>query len=573
MKKEKIFLIAFLLILTISFTQATIQELVNSYNFDYYGEEIDIGNITDYIKDNHLYFNISVKNATTQNYKFYIDIKDTKGILTAKKTITISSQTKVLINISTYLLSGKNQFNYTLRIYDSNENLVYRQGNLTTKIYSYETSYEILNIIDSNVNNDFIQLNLTINSTLSSNENVSIFLEYENKSISFTKEFFLNQGINYLIFNIDNETIKSTHYNGEYKITTLSIGKKIILLNYTTNNYSYEKFAKTSYLKNYSSSFIDLDSNNLTDYLQFDFVVNVKQSGNHSIKAEIYDLYGQFLTSINKNKFLEKGEQKIPIKINTSQIYSSKIDGPYLIGISRLFLEDNLIDFQLESHATKEISHYNFERPPLPDLEISMTNNFDGNNKVNVTIQNKGDAKAFAVTLDFFDFGNYNLQLLKDSLDINETYSFEILINESIEQGILISVVDFNNLIDEKNETNNDAFVKLTNSLFSVENSLGEIVADFDNFGNLNLKGTCSVSQECIAPKNSFIVQNSNYETVAYISSEGNLCLEKDNCSNYYQQNCNPSNDAFIIQNKNLNISYIDFQGKLCLTGNLKENF
>ena len=231
-----------------------------------------------------------------------------------------------------------------------------------------------------------------------------------------------------------------------------------------------------------------------------------------------------------------------------------------------------LIDFQLDSYITESISHYNFKRPPLPDLEVSMTNIFDGNNKVNVTIMNKGDADAFVITLDFFDLGDYELQIIKDSLGINETYSFDILINETIEGGSLISVIDFYNLIDEKNETNNAHSVEIINSLFSVENSLGETVAEFDDLGNLNLKGTCSVSLECIAPENSFIVQNSIYETVAYISTEGNLCIEKSNCSNYNKDNCNPLNDAFIIQNKDINISYIDFKGNLCLTGNLNEN-
>lgn len=110
-------------------------------------------------------------------------------------------------------------------------------------------------------------------------------------------------------------------------------------------------------------------------------------------------------------------------------------------------------------------------------------------------------------------------------------------------------------------------------SLFDFKNSLGEIVASFRSNGNLNLKGDCFYSTECIGEEDSMIWQNSNYETVAYIGILGNLCLEKNTCDNYNQANCNPTTDAFLVQdNSKTNLSYIDFNGNLCLTGKLNEN-
>jgi hypothetical protein len=50
------------------------------------------------------------------------------------------------------------------------------------------------------------------------------------------------------------------------------------------------------------------------------------------------------------------------------------------------------------------------------------------------------------------------------------------------------------------------------------------------------------------------------------------LCLENGDCSDE-TASCNPSGDAFIIQNlSSSNMSYIDFRGDLCLTGVLYEN-
>lgn len=113
-------------------------------------------------------------------------------------------------------------------------------------------------------------------------------------------------------------------------------------------------------------------------------------------------------------------------------------------------------------------------------------------------------------------------------------------------------------------------FTNVNNSLFSVKNSSGRVVAWFTGDGNLSLEGNCSVSVNCIAPENSFIIKNSSYETVAYISGEGNLCLEKGNCSDL-SSTCNPLIPAFIVKNNNINVSYIDFEGGLCLTGSLNE--
>ena len=86
------------------------------------------------------------------------------------------------------------------------------------------------------------------------------------------------------------------------------------------------------------------------------------------------------------------------------------------------------------------------------------------------------------------------------------------------------------------------------------------------------LKGTCTNQTICTAPTDSFIISNYTDSTVAYIDNQGNLCIEKGDCS-AQSPSCNPSRDAFIIRNaSNYNMSYIDFDGDLCLTGKLYPN-
>jgi subtilisin family serine protease len=110
--------------------------------------------------------------------------------------------------------------------------------------------------------------------------------------------------------------------------------------------------------------------------------------------------------------------------------------------------------------------------------------------------------------------------------------------------------------------------------LFSFQNLTGAVVASFSDDGALNLKGNCFVSDNCILAEDSFILQNPSDETVASISPEGDLCIYKETCSNFNQQICNPVGEAFLVQDDSgRNLSYIDFTGKMCLTGKLRENF
>jgi len=87
------------------------------------------------------------------------------------------------------------------------------------------------------------------------------------------------------------------------------------------------------------------------------------------------------------------------------------------------------------------------------------------------------------------------------------------------------------------------------------------------------LKGSCFAQLTCTTNDgNSFIIANATDNTVAFINSTGDMCLEKGDCSDQ-SLSCNPTRDAFKILNSSDNtVVYIDFDGDLCLTGTLHEN-
>jgi Zn-dependent metalloprotease len=63
---------------------------------------------------------------------------------------------------------------------------------------------------------------------------------------------------------------------------------------------------------------------------------------------------------------------------------------------------------------------------------------------------------------------------------------------------------------------------------FEIKDNSGKLVAWFDDLGNLILTGTFTSGGTCTAPSGSFIIKNSvgEGETVAYINSVGNMCIE-----------------------------------------------
>jgi hypothetical protein len=123
--------------------------------------------------------------------------------------------------------------------------------------------------------------------------------------------------------------------------------------------------------------------------------------------------------------------------------------------------------------------------------------------------------------------------------------------------------------IDGVNET-----TVIVSPAFTVQDSSGDNVAVFSDEGDLTLLGQCNFGGDCVDPgDDTFIIQNSIGEVVAFINNTGDLCIEEDNC-NDNDANCNtPGDGAFIVQNEyGVTVSYINASGDLCLIGGLVEN-
>ncbi len=458
----------FFFLFAISPVQAlTVEELIDSYSFDYNGEEIGSISISDSLISNVLSFDINIASAAVGNYSFYVDLEDVNGVVSGEAVGDLtSSGGDVRVEISTHYLSGISQFNYSLRIYDMEGSLVYKQDDLVTEVdLSYDSGYEVLDIRDYNIDDDYMELNVSVHSSVVAVENVSVFLNYGDDIISVSSEESLGIGINYVILRIGGDVLGASHYDGAYDITGILVGEKFILFNYTSSVYDFEDFIKGSYLKGFNSSFVDLDLNNLTDYLEFDFEIEVREAGEYRVEADVYDMMGKYLASISESENLSAGVGNIAARVDGGLLYSLGADGPYLISVARLFRDNVEIDLvrsayghdsgEPDVYVTEGISYYDFERPALPDLEIGLEIKNNGTDYlIDVIVKNAGEAAAFNFYVDLFDNFNYSEKIFYEFLDAGERDIFSF-VSDNLSIDELVAVVDFDNLIEERNESNN----------------------------------------------------------------------------------------------------------------------
>ena len=477
-------------ILSISIVSAlTIDELISSYDYSYYNYTINVTNFNDTMQDkivnginDTLSINITTNVVVASTYKFVVMLDDSNSILinTTNKTVNVGIN-KVDVNFDTALIHDK-QFNYTVKILDASGNLIYRNNVSLTQLYNepYETGTNITNITDINIDNTNLSINVTVNSSKAETLNITVVLAYNSSTISATEEKTLVSGLQNVSILFDNETLKSTHYNGSFNISTVIISQKVINTGYKTAEYNYETFAKTSYIINSTSFFVDTNNNNLSDYLGFNFTMNIKEEGTYIIYGELYDLYDNYIANFTQGTYLTVGEKYLEVYINGSEIYITRIDGPYKLLLTKLSKDGNTDDILYDMHVTNNTFYTDFEPPERPDLTINLNVAWDSVlAKTNLTfnITNKGLIPAFNIFIDVFDNSTYAIKNSVFYLPAGESYIFNTSYANTSDKTYYIAIADFYNYVDEFNESNNvyttyNAEADETSGRIAIENGI-----------------------------------------------------------------------------------------------------
>ncbi len=499
MKNIKHIIVFVLPLLLISLSSAiTLEEYLASLDTSFYDGTIKITDFKDKMVDTDfnnlndtLIFNLTTDYAASDMFTAGIFFEDeTLPALSAAGLIS-PSEPSFYMNISTFYLT-KAKYAYFVRIYNQIGQIVFESKKVNTSSYSnYETGTSLAGISDENLNNDSIRIDIALDVKKNETANISVNLNYNGRTISGVKEVILTSPAQTVSIDIDDETIKSTHYKGVYNITSIIIGNKIIEANQLTSYYDYEDFAKTSYIKNILSYFLDIDADNLTDYLIIDFAINSKEASAYSIYYDLYDEFGNFAASILKSQALENGTKIMSTNISGNNLYKARINGPYLIAVAILDKSNETVDDLYYPHLTGVSYYSGFERPPLPDLGIKTDVHYNGlDNLINVTVANTGESPAFNIFVDVFDNESYSSQQSIPVLNPAETHILNFIANNTKNNSNFIAIADFDNLIEEIFENNNIEAVNLVcvDSDADGYNSTGEMCGPVDcNDSNPNI--------------------------------------------------------------------------------------
>jgi parallel beta-helix repeat protein len=238
-----------------------------------------------------------------------------------------------------------------------------------------------------------------------------------------------------------------------------------------------------------------------------------------------------------------------------------------------VFLDSSTYDIRLDDSLNNNFTNVNYTTESV-DANSDLTRNWyltiQANYSNGIAVGNESSIlgtdvnsalKMNTTTYDGWSYGVFT-EYFNDGG--SKTYYNNYTINASIEGYDMIQRV--------VNMSENVHLNLTFYNGYAVRDSLGDAVAWMTNGGDVVLKGSCTSGGSCSAPASSFIVKDSGDATVAYIDSDGNMCIETGDCSDY-SASCNPTEDAFVIQNSSSdNMSYIDTDGDLCLTGGLFEN-
>ncbi len=443
----------------------SIKDLVKKYSFEATTTDFNLTNYADYMIDTDnngindtLVFELAA-DSVGGNFIFVIDLFDGSGVLTgeAKKEM-VSGTGRLNITFSSFLLS-QSQFNYSIKAYNSTYSLKYRKDNILTQNYpNYEEGFKVLEVKDSR-EGKALRINITLDSSVEGAFETALFLSYNNTAIFSKENKSLVSSRQYLIFNFDNETIKRTHYAGNFKINSLKIGKKLFRIGSATAFYDFRDFAASSYISGFSDNAVDTDGDNKYNLLRISADAEADEENVYTIVLAVYDQFGSLIEIKNVSQSLNAGGNRVDFDINGTRIRNKKLSGPFIVKYAELYKNGVLADKISNAYTTDYYSFGDFDAAGLPDLAVAMADSGQyhyglNNTTMNITLHNTGDKPAFGVIVEIFDNGTLSKSYKANILDAGSKAVYQIWLG-NISDFEVSAVADLQDSIEELDESNN----------------------------------------------------------------------------------------------------------------------
>ncbi|MEK6960508.1 MAG: hypothetical protein AABX47_05005 [Nanoarchaeota archaeon] len=404
--------------------------------------------------------NVTFTSAAAGDYStdFFVSDTPSRFIKEVNRTF-VAGQNLVNVSFDARVMQG-GSFNYTVRVYNLSNVLVYRSDPIPTSNYTYQKLFTILTVSDYAQGMDGIRVNISVNASVSIRKNISVSLVYNDSLISKTTEADLANVTTVSVF-FDNETVKSSHWVGTYNLTRIVVGDAVRDYNITTQSYDYGSFAKTSYIQKVEAYPQDLNSDNISEKLLINVTLNIKTSDSYNLSFVIIDSSGNVFKQLNQQNTLSVGNQNLVIEINGSEIYALQPEGPYSIQEMTLTAGGQVLDYLALPAVTNTTSFSDFAPPERANLKIniSVTYNSSQPNVANYTllVTNEGNVSAFGFVVDVEGNDTYNYTFYIPFLAGNNNSIIQQNRENDTMQGRYVAFVDLTNNVDEYNKTDNIA--------------------------------------------------------------------------------------------------------------------
>ena len=448
----------------------TLQELIDSYDYSYSEGRINGTNIIHYGNDtnNNGLFDYLIINLTGDtdegNYTFIGDLyKDNQFITTISDTYSLTSgrNTMPLYYNSRLLQSGT----YNLSLTVQEKYLTIYRENYVYSFYFDNTFYE-KPVVDVGINGydlvdndldgkyELLRINTLINSSLEGIYEINALIA-NSDTINSKRNYSLVNGTNSIAIDFSGKDIRQNRINNSrlYLISVRNGINSEFDFNYPLDYNLYDFDARQSILEDtYIDGKVDLNGNNLSEFLEINISLDINESGTYSIEMELNDIYDNYVKKVVKEFYIgSSGKKKVIYLINGTEIYNSRINGPYLLEYVKLSKDNITLDLVSEPYTTDSYNYDEFERPSMPDLVID---NIELEN-VSVSITNEGSAYAFAFNVELFDddfnsIGEMSIPYLAPG--DSQTVNYDVNVSNN---SMIYAVVDYDDDIEEENESNN----------------------------------------------------------------------------------------------------------------------
>ena len=131
-----------LIILTPNIHSLTIQELIDSYSYNYNDGTMYLLSYNDQLTDtdsnginDRIIINLTINSTQADYFEFYVDLVDQGNTISNRTNVSVSAGvSNVTVSFDTRLLT-KNKYNYSVRIYNKTNTQIFSQYNIETQFF------------------------------------------------------------------------------------------------------------------------------------------------------------------------------------------------------------------------------------------------------------------------------------------------------------------------------------------------------------------------------------------------------------------------------------------------------